>query len=1422
MATNTPTATANMDTLVTTHGSLLNVNTSNITKLNTSNYLMWSRQIQALLDGYDLSSFLDGSKPLPPAVITVDDKETPNPEFLLHNRQDKLVYSAILGAISQSIQPLLSKANTSAEIWTILASTYAKPSRGHIKQLQNQLKNWKKDTKTISEYLQGISTRVDQLALLGKVLDLEDQIELALEGLPDDYKQVVDQIESRDTPPTFNELHEKLLNQEARLLSAQTSQSFPVTANVATNNYRPFQKNNNNRNSQWQTPNPQTPNGTRSPRPYLGRCQICGIQGHSARRCNQLAQHTGLLPTPRGSQPRANYVSPSLNPWLLDSGATHHIASDLANLSLHQPYSGGQEVVVGNGAALPIVQTGSTLLKTSTRPLHLNNILHVPAIHKNLISVYKLCNANQVSVQFYPSCFQVRDLKTGVPLLQGNTKNELYEWPISLPIASTFYTATNNLKTTISDWHSRLGHPSYPILKTILSQFSLPYFSSMSQSLSCSDCSINKTHKLSFSESSISSTRPLQYLFSDVWTSPILSIDNYKYYLIIVDHYSRYIWLYPLKLKSQVKETFIRFTTLAENKFQVKVGTLFSDNGGEFIALRDFLASKGISHLTSPPHTPEHNGLAERRHRHIVETGLTLLTTAKLPLQYWTYALSTAVYLINRMPTQILSNQSPYQTIFKEKPNYTKLKIFGCLCFPWLRPYTPHKLAPRSVPCIFLGYSLTQSAYLCMDQITKRVYIFRHVKFDETTFPYSSTAHSTPLSKPENHNSYHPPPTQIPIPSPPLNTAHSAPLGGTANPDLDSSPEATPDHATSPSPAASPENSTEEPSSSHDDTNEALSEEDNSVSSGSQDMGPNSTTAHSTEHQPTNHSQAQSTTNPSLATPSSSSSPATTVADPLQNQHPMQTRAKNQIRKPNQRYGLSALIHSGGELEPTTITQALKHDKWRTSASAEFDAQVRNRTWDLVPPSPHQHVIDCKWLFRLKYLPDGTIDKRKSRLVTRGYKQQAGIDYFETFSPVIKSTTIRTVLNVAASRDWCLRQIDINNAFLQATLTEEVYMTQPPGFIDPDKPNHVCRLNKAIYGLKQAPRAWYDELKTFLLQLGFKNSVADTALFVLQQGNTLIYLLVYVDDIVVTGNDKTMVEKVLTSLANRFSLKDMGELSYFLGIEVVRSSNGLHLSQRKYIYDLLHKFQMQDAKPASTPIATNPKLTMSGQKHDNITEYRTLVGSLQYLAFTRPDIAYVVNKLSQFMHSPTTDHWQAAKRVLRYLAGTPTYGLFYSKSNPLSLHAFSDADWAGDSDDYVSTNAYIVYLGKHAISWSAKKQNGVARSSTEAEYRAVANTASELNWTGHLLHELGIQQHASPTIYCDNIGTTYLCANPVFHSRMKHLALDYHFIRNQVQTNKLRVSHVSTKDQLADGLTKPLSRQRFTLLRDKIGVSKGP
>ena len=247
-------------------------------------------------------------------------------------------------------------------------------------------------------------------------------------------------------------------------------------------------------------------------------------------------------------------------------------------------------------------------------------------------------------------------------------------------------------------------------------------------------------HKLPFSSSTLKSSHPLNIVFSDVWTSPIYSVDGFKYYVLFVDHYTRYIWLYPLKHKSQVKEVFTKFKSLVENRFQHKLRTLYSDNGGEYVGLAAFLSSHGISHMTSPPHTPEHNGLAERRHRHIVETGLALMSHASMPKGYWSYAFVTAVYLINRMPTQNLEFQTPFEKLHGHSPNFQKLRIFGCLCFSWLRPYASHKLDDRSKPCVFLGYSLTQSAYLCLDRATNRIYSSRHVIFHESVFPFSTSS----------------------------------------------------------------------------------------------------------------------------------------------------------------------------------------------------------------------------------------------------------------------------------------------------------------------------------------------------------------------------------------------------------------------------------------------------------------------------------------------------------------------------------------------------------------------------------------------------------------------------------------------------------------------------------------------------------
>jgi len=435
----------------------------------------------------------------------------------------------------------------------------------------------------------------------------------------------------------------------------------------------------------------------------------------------------------------------------------------------------------------------------------------------------------------------------------------------------------------------------------------------------------------------------------------------------------------------------------------------------------------------------------------------------------------------------------------------------------------------------------------------------------------------------------------------------------------------------------------------------------------------------------------------------------------------------------------------------------------------------------LVSPQCASNLVGCKWIFRVKCNSNGSISRYKAHLVAKGFHQRPGLDYTETFSPVVKPTTVRLVLSIAVSNGWKLRQLDVNNAFLQGHLQEDVYMVQPPAFVDKEHPHFICKLRKAIYGLKQAPRAWYHELRSFLIANSFTNSVNDTSLFILKHHGHLLYLLVYVDDIIITSDDEHAVDLLVQNLAKRFSLKDLGSLTYFLGVEIQSHPCGLVLSQHRYIQDLLHRTNMSNSRPVATPLPPGPPPTLAmGKLLLDPSEYRATVGSLQYLSLTRPDVSFAVNKLSQLMHKPTEEHWRLVKRLLRYLSGTSIVSPLLHHQSPAHLHAFSNANWGGNKDDFSSTSAYILYLGQNLVSWPSKKQQTIARSSTEAEYRSVADTASEISWVCSLLNELQYSVKQVPVIYCDNIGATQLSSNPVFHSRMKHVSIDFHFIRERV------------------------------------------
>ncbi|CAM8954603.1 unnamed protein product [Rhodiola kirilowii] len=382
-------------------------------------------------------------------------------------------------------------------------------------------------------------------------------------------------------------------------------------------------------------------------------------------------------------------------------------------------------------------------------------------------------------------------------------------------------------------------------------------------------------------------------------------------------------------------------------------------------------------------------------------------------------------------------------------------------------------------------------------------------------------------------------------------------------------------------------------------------------------------------------------------------------------------------------------------------------------------------------------------------------------------------------------------------------------------------MQQPPGFEDPRLPTHVCKLQRSIYGLKQSPRAWYAHLSSRLHQLGFHPSLADTSLFIFNQSGVTIYMLIYVDDIIIAGSHATAVSKLVTSLSTSFPVKDLGRLSYFLGLEVAYNSGGVTLSQRRYALDLLHKSSMENCKSTPTPMSVTDKLAKdSGHPltSADASRYRSIVGGLQYLTLTRPDISFAVNKVCQYLSEPTDIHWEAVKRILRYIKGTTDSGLLFRRSSLTRISIFTDADWAGCPDDRRSTSGFAIYLGPNLISWSAKKQPTVSRSSTEAEYKALANGAAEAIWVQIILKELGVQSKQSPILWCDNLGATYLTANPVFHARTKHIETDFHFVREMVSRGALDVRFIASGDQLADIFTKPVSRQLLSRFQANLNL----
>ncbi|GJS88980.1 retrovirus-related pol polyprotein from transposon TNT 1-94 [Tanacetum coccineum] len=397
-------------------------------------------------------------------------------------------------------------------------------------------------------------------------------------------------------------------------------------------------------------------------------------------------------------------------------------------------------------------------------------------------------------------------------------------------------------------------------------------------------------------------------------------------------------------------------------------------------------------------------------------------------------------------------------------------------------------------------------------------------------------------------------------------------------------------------------------------------------------------------------------------------------------------------------------------------------------------------------------------------------------------------------------------------------QMDVKTAFLNGELKEVVYVSQLEGFVDQDNPSHVYKLKNTVYGLKQAPRAWYDMLSSFLISQHFSKGAVDPTLFTRQAGNDLLLVQIYVDDIIFASTNTAMCNEFANQMTTKFKMSMMGQMSFFLGLQISQSPRGIFINQSKYASEIVKKYGLLTTDSVDTPMVEKNKLDEDLQgKQVDATLYRGMIGSLMYLTSSRPDLIYAVCLCARYQAKPTEKHLQAVKRIFRYLKGTINMGLWYSKDTDMSLTAYADADHAGCQDTRRSTSGSAQFLGDKLVSWSSKKQKSTAISSTEAEYIALSGCCAQILWMRSQLTDYGFQFNKIP-LYCDNKSAIALCCNNVQHSRAKHIDVRYHFIKEQVENGIVELYLVRTEYQLANIFTKPLPRDRFNFLNEKLGM----
>lgn len=1254
----------------------------------------------------------------------------PSSNYIQDSKKDVKAKSKIILLIDPINYVHVQEASTAKQVWSKLEKVFDDSGLGRkVGLLRDLITTTLDNSSGIEDYISKVMTTAHKLRNINFVVGDEWLGTLLLAGLPDVYKPMIMAIESSGVSITADFVKTKLL------------QDVKVTDSSAY--YSKSNKSKNMSKSNQDSPEKHQKKGP--------RCYSCNKYGHFSKNCH--TQKKKQAQSDSNSKNNGYYAVFSAGEtldktrWYIDSGASQHMCRERKWMYDVSPTT-ISNIKVADNKTVAVEGCGSVNLhikdsEGKPQKIQVRNVLYVPSLTTNLLSVSQMTK-NGCEVNFGKDCCNV--YQNQKLILTASQYNNMYVLKDFSGIPALLSTVDEN---DINLWHLRMGHLNFTDLQKIGNSVDGVYELSKKDIQVCTTCMEGKMNRLPFKNIGTRASEPLQLIHTDL-CGPMetSSIGGAKYYVTFIDDYSRKVYVYFIKHKSDTLEKFKQFKNLVENETERKIKVLRSDNGKEYVnrEYQLFLEKFGIQHQTTNPYTPEQNGLAERMNRTLVDRARCLILNSRLDKSFWAEAVSTAAYIINRSPTKALDYKTPYEKWSGKKPNINNMRIFGCDAMVHVPKAKRQKLDSKAVKMLFVGYCEYTKGYRFYDRNKRQIYKSRDAIFLEQTMKNNSVI--VPLSE----------------------------LQGNESEDLSQT-----DDSHSESLTDTPET----PNSKNITLNETTKSANNSDDEYTPDRKL-SDVARTIKLRPRNNK------------------PNTYLCE-----------SSNESKE-----AIALLVR-----EPDTMEEALSGlnaIEWKDAMNAEYQSLLQNNTWTLITLPEGKRAIPCKWVYKIKTDSNGEVVRYKARLVIKGFIQKKGIEYNEIFAPVARHTSIRYLLAMAVKYNLFIEQMDAVTAFLQGDIDTEIYMLQPPCF---EYGEEVCRLNKSIYGLKQASRQWNQKLTSVLKELGLKSSSVDPCIYHKTYDGNILFILIYVDDLLLFFNNEEIGKEIKQKLKCKFDMKELGGAHHFVGWRIIQNSlrNEITIDQTAYIDKVLERFKMSDCNPVHMPCDPSVKLISTENKENILTDipYQEAIGSLLYLSQgTRPDICFIVNKLSSFNNKPEVQHWQALKRVLRYIKGTKDYTLIFSQDKEAEwVFGYCDSDWASDINGRRSCSGYTFLFQGATISWCSKRQSTVALSTMEAEYMSLATATQEATWLRYLESELHCDARTSPTvIYCDNQSAIKFAGTESYCARSKHIDIRYHFLREKIAKNEIEVKYVGTESMVADILTKSTSQMKIQKCSRSMGL----